>query len=634
MRQEQKYINVCSDPILKGYLQQQGVSAEVFDVILNSEEKVRMLETLTDFASNWFLTNEGFDYSEYRNVSIGASIHDEMRTYFHLLIHFIYVVSKIGKDTKITFFHSTSCLMPDVIIDFLTFCGACVKLIDAKYPWLSFKEQHESQIKSNFSRINFGRQNRKSINLKEALSQIKLSLKVMLSKVLFKIFAENKKYCIYLHAFRSLMPLYCEHIKNKKERSYNLFITDTTALEPSADNKSGGFWRDIARIFFLARKGIALNSLKCPFYYKWYINFKNKKGYQRLVCDFDTYFLNNDLHSFTGQDEKLPKFFLECFKLFYREHLEPIMKLIDFYYENFGKIKIDLCLHEMCHPFEAQVLANLKIPVRIFPSNHIINNQYFAPCFLKKTKNYFKPITFSDLGAERFVRLGFVRENVRWLPFSVMNFYQKKILPPHYIDTVAGKKILILAPSIIATDTFRYCVQSERLFCFFNEVFEILSDCRVSSVTIRPHPGANVSRNQFGFTDNDILKYLVDKVPSNKKTFRIIFSDSYFNNLESNILKNDLIIANISGALFETLMFGRDYIYFDDTITPYYGAKDWTLFNEGTIKRLKTKNELQNHLSNYAPPDIELLQNKLFANKSFLNLNNNAPTSDDLFAFL
>lgn len=607
-----KKINICSDPILKDILAGQGIEAEVFDDVLTREEKTKMLESLERFASNWFLAEGSVDYTEYRNVSIGAAIHDEVMTLFHHLIHFIFIIDKLESE-KIIFYHSKSCLMPDTVIGFLEHFNITVKLVDEKYPWLSFKEQLDSQAKSNCSRISFGRYDQKYSYIRSRLGQIKLGLKQVISKFFGRVLKKSKRN-IYFHSHRSLAHFYRSCLE-KEKNNFGIYISDTTPLESGIDKRSLGILGDIRQLFRLAKKGIILDSLRCPFYYKWYLNYKKKSAYKKLV--------DNNLREFPGKaagyfelkNKSFLEYFEQTYSKLYLDNIIQFIKLIDFYYKKFTSINVDLCLQELCHAFQAQVLANIGIPCRFYPSNYIIHNQYFAPFFFKKVKHFIKPLTFSCLDAQRFQGLGFSKENIQTLDPSFFKYWDGKMESFHKIDSIKEKKILILAPSIISMDAFRYQLQSKKLYSFFSDVFTILSELQVTSVTIRPHPGADLPQNQFGYTDNDILKYLVDKVDDKKKSFKIIFSGSFYHNLEKDILDNDIIIGNLSGAIFEVLIFGRDYIYFDDTITPHYGTKDWSLFNEGTIKKLRTREELRDYLINYKPLDLDLLREKLFGDK-------------------
>ncbi len=610
-----KIINICTDPILKERLKKKGIDAQVFGEILTNEEKEKMLESLERFASNWFLTNVNVDYTEYQNVSIGAAIYDEVRMLFQLLIHFILMLDRLDLKNNIIFYHSTSCIMPDMVIEFLKCVNVKVELIDEKYPWLSFKEQYESGAKSNFSRIAFDSGKEKYFNIRSKLGQIKLSLRLLMSKISFRLLNNSKKR-IYFHAHRSLIEFYSNYLSTN-ENPFGMVITDTTPLEPRMDKGKMNIFMDAYQLTRMARKGIMIDSLKPLFYYKWYVHYKKRESYKKLYNNFLREFPKKDGNYFNIKNKDLSEYFVQRFTIFYLTYLVQFMKIIDFYYDKFSKIKVDLCLQEMCHPFQAQVLANLGIPCRFFPSNHILHNQYFAPVFFKRIKDIVKPLAFSDLDARRFQMLGFKTENIESVDNDYLRHWTNKIKPCYKIVKLRDRKVLLLPPSIIAMQTYRYQVQGKFLYSFFDDVFEIMNEMNVLSVTIRPHPGANVWRNQFGYTDNDIYTFLVSKVDTTKKGFEIKFSDSYHSNLERDILDNDIVLGTISGAIFETIIYGRDYVYYDDTVTPFYGDKDWSIFNDGLIKRLKTKEELRDYLENYVPTDIQSLQEKLFRNTKF-----------------
>ncbi len=616
-------INICSDPILKKCLVEIGINARVFDTILSGHEKTKMLELLEQFSSNWFLTKDDVDYTEYKNISIGAATHDEVRTLFHMLLHFIFILDKLGTKNKITFYHSPSCIMPDIIIKLLVQSNVKIKFVQEKYSWLSFKEHLDSQARANFSRISFW-QYEKYSRIQSKLGQIKLTLKQILSRVFSKL-SKKRERNIYLHAQRSLMHFYNSYL-NKEKNSFGIYITDTTPMHPKPDRKRMNIFKEIQQLFYLARKGVILDSLRCPFYYRWYVNYKKGTNYKELTNNFYKFFPEKATACLNIKNKIFSEYFEQVFKEFYLGHLIQFMKLIDFYYEKFTRINIDLCLQEMCHPFQAQILANIGIPCRIYPSNHIIHNQYFAPTFFKKVKHLIKPIAISHLDSARFDGLGFDKNNIQTVNPNFLEPLSGKVMPFHKINSLKKKKILILGPAIICMDTFRYQMQSEALYNFFSDIFEVLSELSVSSVTIRPHPGEDEPRNQFGYTGNDILQSMINKVEANKKLFDIKFSNSLFQNIERDILEHDIAIGHKTGALFEVLIFGRDFIYFDNMITPYYGTKDWSLFNEGTIKKLETKEELRNYLVNYKPPDLELLREKLLGN--ILTQKNSNGTTD------
>lgn len=108
-------IILCTDPILRDKLKAEGIGATVFDTILNHEEKVKMLEQLDLFASNWFLQN-GEDFTEYRNISIGAAIHDDVLTFFHMYYHFCLILEKVDyKSNQVIFYRKKSTIYYTIV---------------------------------------------------------------------------------------------------------------------------------------------------------------------------------------------------------------------------------------------------------------------------------------------------------------------------------------------------------------------------------------------------------------------------------------------------------------------------------------------------------------------------------------
>ena len=106
-------MNLCTDPILKDLLGKRGITAEVYDAVLSKSEKQEMLENLEVFASSWFMKN-GKDSTEYRNVSIGAAIHDDVLTFFSYLYHIALVLLKVKyHEDTVVFYQSDSCRLPD-----------------------------------------------------------------------------------------------------------------------------------------------------------------------------------------------------------------------------------------------------------------------------------------------------------------------------------------------------------------------------------------------------------------------------------------------------------------------------------------------------------------------------------------
>lgn len=610
----QKSINICSDPILRNCLAQQGIDAHVFDTILSREEKTGMLESLERFASNWFLTEEGVDYTEYRNVSIGAALHDEVMTLFHLLIHFVFVIDKLESKNEIIFYHSTSCLMPDVVIEFLSWSNVTIKLVDEKYPWLCYKKQFDSNCKGNVIRIPFNIQKRKDFELRSKLGELKLFIRRSISRISCAKRKRPNRY-IYFQAIRSLLPFYRSYMK-RKDNQFCMYISDTTPLDPDVNKRKKNFFTDICQLIHLGRKGVILDSLRCPFYFKWYVQYKKSQAYKNMITNFRGVFPENVKKYLNVKNKVSLNFIIKIFERFWLRYLHKFIKSIDFQYNKVAKQKPILCLNELWHPFQVQVYSNMGIPYHIFPTNHIVHNQYVAPLFLKKTKKVIKLLAFSELDAKRYLNMGFERENLIILNMSYFMHWDKKIKKYHKINILRGGEILLLPPGPILLLAFTNVLESNFLLNYFRVAFEVLNELGVSSVTVRPRPSGNVALNQFGHTHDDLYRYLMDNADYVKANFEIKLRDSSsYDTFEEDVLDNEIIIGSLSGALFEVLMLGRDYIFYDDLINIYDGDKYWTIYNEGNLKQLRTKEELRNHLVNYISSDIEGLRGRLVGNE-------------------
>ncbi|NTW99638.1 MAG: hypothetical protein HGB35_06880, partial [Geobacteraceae bacterium] len=130
-------IVLCSDPILAEILEKRGIKARVFDTILSVGEQEAAMKLLDEFAAQWFLDEDGNDYTLYRKVSIGAAIYQETLSFFHLLTHFVFIVEKLVRDHDcIEMYQSVSCRMPQHILDFLATNKIPVHTVDEQYPYL------------------------------------------------------------------------------------------------------------------------------------------------------------------------------------------------------------------------------------------------------------------------------------------------------------------------------------------------------------------------------------------------------------------------------------------------------------------------------------------------------------------
>ena len=136
-------MNVCIDPILKDVLNARGITTEVFDAVLSKSEKQQMLEDLEVFVSSWFMRN-GKDITEYRNVSIGAAIHDDVLTLFSYLYHIALVLQKVNyQKNMVVFYQSVSCRLPDNVEKMLFELGIKIETTNDQYPFLCYKKYFE-----------------------------------------------------------------------------------------------------------------------------------------------------------------------------------------------------------------------------------------------------------------------------------------------------------------------------------------------------------------------------------------------------------------------------------------------------------------------------------------------------------
>ena len=137
-------MNICTDPFLKTRLSNEGISTQVFDEILTWNEQKDMLEALHKFASNWFLSEEVDDFL-YRDISIGAAVHDDMLSLFHFQYHVCKILEKLDfKNTKIVFYQSESCKYPTPVLSLLEKYNIKIKTAGYKYPYKCFKKNFET----------------------------------------------------------------------------------------------------------------------------------------------------------------------------------------------------------------------------------------------------------------------------------------------------------------------------------------------------------------------------------------------------------------------------------------------------------------------------------------------------------
>ncbi|KJR43922.1 hypothetical protein MCHI_000175 [Candidatus Magnetoovum chiemensis] len=594
-----KSINICTDPFLSQYLSERGIDALVFDLITTQDQTNKILETLARFGSDWFLDKDGQDYTEYKNVSIGAAIYDEVLLFNHLLLRFIYLLDKLLQEyDNITFYQSVSCRMPKHILTLLISHNVTVNTIEYKYPYLCFQENFNKVAKSSRSTIIFNFESASNAS-PTRLFDLGLFGKLLISKILHKLFNHKKKFIIF-GMNRSLKGFYMRYIKQQPLYFglYSLNITKYLRKKRVIGN--------IMELILLSKKGILFYSLKCPAYYKWYVPYDNTKVCRELKKRFREQFLQNNRLDLDVNNKELLNFFYHWFEAFYLNYLGKFIKLIDFYYDKFSSPLITETLQEFIHPLQAQVMANLGKTSNLYPVNFAFHNQYFAPELFTKTKGYFKVCAVSDYDSKRYAKIGFHENDIKIIDSAYFSNYRDKLKPFKVIDSLKDKKVLILPNVIDCLNAFRHLITSKFLVNFFPDLFSILDEFKISSVIIRQHPG-------FIKQEGELYRQIIYSNKCNNVTFKVDFSNN--EDIEDDILQSDIVIATTTSSFLQVLVLGRDFVYFEDSIFPTEALKDdFILLHEDFVRKIKTKEELKEHFLNYKPVDRELLGEKYYSN--------------------
>ena len=585
-------INICTDPILRELLHEEGIEATVFDSILCEEEKIKMLEALDRFASGWFLDRNGDDYTDYRNVSIGAAIYDEVRLLFTLLFHFVYWTDKLTDEFDITFYQSKSCMLPDHIIELLRLKEIPVMTMEYSYPFFCYKKRNQQYTHSNYIFMSFGFLSHKGISLRQIYSDLKELFLSFFTGVIAKSLSLKKHY-LYVHGNRSLKPFYLSFVKKNNESG--LFVSNHTDITNFMKDGTLKSKKKFLTLIRLSLRGIIRDSLSIPFYFRL-LNRQNSKS-NELRTFFLTHYSDRNFDGIRNKNGI--SFINEKFKEMYVNHIEDFILLIDFYYNKLSNRRIISCLQEFVNSFQAQVMASLKKKIFLFPVNYVTHNQYFTLYLLNKTSKYFKVLSVSEYDASRYQQMGFSPEDIGLVNPTYFRDWRLKLREPVLLKELNGKRVLVLPPTG-NLDTFRAQISSESLISYLTTTLDVLKEIGVKSVTIRCHPGAGYI-NDFKYTQEDFFRYSI-KFPKEKMwTADVIFSDNCsVNSLEKDILNNDIVIGSMSQSILYVLLLGRDYILFDNYISPNIGKTDRSVFDDGTIlKRLRTEEQLREALLNY-----------------------------------
>jgi len=598
-------ITLCTDSILQKYLKEEGIEAGLFDKVLSKDEKMDFLENLDNFACDWFLDRKGSDYTIYKDISIGAGIHDEIMIFFHLVTHFIFLLEKIKKEGKdVLFYDSLSCRLPKHVVELIKASGGKIITKDFKYPYFCYEKFFTLRINGYYSHISYFFRGENSFCKYQEIADLKIIVKELFSKFAALLSLKKKKKFIYVYVMRNLIPFFERYLKDG-ERSYGLMLSHNSVLAPKVD-RTKGIVPNLRRIAKLAEKGALVDSLRPGFFYKFEGKYKKTPEYKRLREAFEKNIDENFNKHFTLENETLYKFFKKTFKDFYIDNIPRFMKLVEFNYKKFSNKKIEGALQEFVHPIQAQAMSKLKKYCYLYPPNTLLHNQYFAPTILKKTSPFFKVISASQYDRTRYERLGFEKKDVIILDTSLRNKLRTQIKPFKAVDSLSGKTVLVLPPFVPCIQTFKMLIESDYLYKYLPDLMDVLEEFGVSKVLIRTHPGDNTPYNKFGYLEKDFHKYVFNMQKKDWK-MDIQFSDSLFANLRDDIEKCDLAVGSMTGTALDVLIAGKDFILFDDSYIPFAGVKDCSIFTEHKplVKRLRTKDELREHLTNYIPVNRE-----------------------------
>ena len=604
---------LCTDPFLKSYLKRKGIDAAVFDTILSEEEKIHMLENLDRFSTSWFLDSGKNDYTQYRGISIGASVHDEIMNFFHLLVHFIYILDRVAKPgSKIIFYQSASCLMPGCVQRLIKTCGGKLFTCDYDYPYFSYLKIFRRQISTTYSQIFYTFKGEGGYGVKEKLKGIRPMLEKNFSRFACGLFSPKRERYIYLYVMRNLIHFFKQYLETP-EPNYGIIMSHGSLLDAHPDRKARGVVSGLRHIVKLAKKGISIDSLGPSPFYKFYHRYKRQKEYIYLSKNFRIFFNARYYQHFQIGNSLLSEYLSVSFTEFYTANLHKFMKIIDFYHTKFSDKKIGLLLAEHIHPFQAQVMAKYGKICMLVPVNSLLHNQYCSPELFSLTKNFFKVIAFSRYDATRYRKLGFHENDIRLLDIGIGARADKQYKT---VKSVKDSKVLILPPHIPSLHTYRYQIDSTYLAGYLYDVLDVLEGLGVSRVKIRPHPG-RAGYNHFGYDERDCHRGMLESY-GRKWNFEIDFSDQRYDSLAADVDECDFVIGTLTGTILQVLSLGKDFIFYDRSIAPFWGSKDSCIFSEkdGMIKRLRRKEDLYRHLKDYTPLDREVFFKKYFSDMS------------------
>ena len=355
-------MNLCIDPILKDLLKDRGITATVYDAVLPKLEKQQMLEDLEVFASSWFMRN-GKDITEYRNVSIGASIHDDILTLFSYLNHITLVLQKVKyNENTVVFYQSESCHLPDNVERILVKLGIRIETTNDQYPFLCYKKYFE---KSAYTRGTYSGIVYDKYSKTKYISTIKPKIRSLIYKIIFilvnRVFLNSKK-IIYLRPMRRLQPMLQNFMNDThKDKDINIQVEfyENHLLDLLDSQNYLHPLRFFKQLIWLAKKGIFFKYpiiLRAPMNGRVhnYLNRKAKLGQIKIIENS-----KRSIEKLLGfNDTEISNLVISEFLSFYFHHFNKFTALIDKINRKVKTNKVNNYMMEYISPFMAQVLAN------------------------------------------------------------------------------------------------------------------------------------------------------------------------------------------------------------------------------------------------------------------------------------
>jgi len=614
---------LCTDPILKERLKKKQIDATVFDSILTKNEKQKMLESLNGFATGWFIDKDGRDFTEYRDVSIGAVLSDEIMNLFQMLFHFNWLINKSENKDSIQFYDSKSCKIPEPINELISFVGGKTETCSESYPYLCFNKLYKSHIgmERNNAVVNFSEHNKGKFSI-GSIFPLKIWLKVAGSR--FFNFFSGKNQFVYIHVLRSLVPFFRSYMINGKNEG-GLILTSRSKKRAFLDFTGQSLIKRIKEFIIYNLKGVRTDTFNYPLSRLKFTTPLNADLHKKLVDSFKMNFHQSAVNLLEYPDSKASSYFIAHFESYYLRILPSFIRAIDYYYNKYGEKKVAGCLVEFIHPLTFHIFSNLKKTSVCLPPNFFLHNQYLSPYLIARFGKYFRTVAVSEYDRSRYTKLGYTEEQIEILDPGFFNDLRSKLKPFKTIKNIQGANVLILPPWIDHLDTYRHLISNQDLTCYFSDLLDILDDLSISSINIRMHPGLDsVEMNATHYTAADCYRYFADMAiqrRGNPYSFNLAFSKSMHSNFESDVQNSDFVVGPISGSFIDTLLFGRDYVVYDNSVSPFPGIFESNLIDDGIVRCNKGKEELKESLSNYKPnnrdhifrtyyPDIFLNNNK------------------------